>query len=194
MTPTKQIIPIVITLLVLFSCSRNPYASITKTNPKNGIDSFNLAGVCKRIFPFDTSSAHETITFIPATDSTEFYKKMMDSIQAKFLESTVVFENVYRDTCTSAKYLFSTGFSQGFDKGYFKGKLDCTHNTLLKVDSFYVSDTRAQNIMITNFNRLQREKEKVEKGSMLKMMLAGIFIILFSLSAVLNYLQARRIL
>ena len=85
--------------------------------------------------------------FLPATDSSKFFKHIADSISKIKTTTQASIEIKYKDTCTSAPALYDQGFDFGYQIGYNSGKLVAPHDT--SIQKFFptslIEDLQRQN-------------------------------------------------
>lgn len=70
--------------------------------------------------------------YLPGKDSTEFFKRIADSIAATKIEKVVDVRIKYKDTCTTAIDTYNEGFELGYKVGFHEGKAKAP----VRVDTF----------------------------------------------------------
>lgn len=143
-----------------FSCS--PYNKIIKRNPLTHKDSVNLAKVCQTVYPNDTTGIKpDTVYKKGVIDSSYFYAKI-DSLKALKRKDSTIYSTKYKDTCTSAKLLYTEGYNDGVDIGYKDGLKDAVPDTLRYPVSYYIKDTRELKIAQDNLSVEHEARLKAE--------------------------------
>jgi hypothetical protein len=123
-----------------FSCS--PYGKIIKRNPLTHKDSVNLAKVCQTVYPNDTTGMKpDTVYKKGVIDSSYFYARI-DSLKALKRKDSLVYTEIYKDTCTSAKLLYTEGYNDGVDIGYKGGLKDAVPDTVGVPVPYYVNNPK----------------------------------------------------
>lgn len=164
-----------------FSCS--PYNKIIKRNPLTHKDSVNLAKVCQTVYPNDTTGIKpDTVYKKGVIDSSYFYAKI-DSLKALKRKDSTIYSTKYKDTCTSAKLLYTEGYNDGVDIGYKDGLKDAVPDTLRYPVSYYIKDTRelkiAQDKEQTEHAARLIAENKASKRQTIEFYLIGFILLIF---------------
>lgn len=145
-----------------FSCS--PYNKIIKRNPLTHKDSVNLAKVCQTVYPNDTTGIKpDTVYKKGVIDSSYFYAKI-DSLKALKRKDSLVYTEIYKDTCTSARLLYTQGYNDGVDVGYKDGLKDAVPDTIKIPTPYYIKDTREVKIAQDNLIIERAAKVKAQNS------------------------------
>ena len=89
-----------------------------------------LAGKTRAWFPCITKDSTVTFDTTKANDSIAYFKAKADSLLAVKQKVLTERELVYKDTCTSIKDEYQSGFNLGYETGYYYGKSEAKKDTI----------------------------------------------------------------
>ena len=89
-----------------------------------------VAGKTRAWFPCVTKDSTVTFDTTKVNDSTAYFKAKADSLLK--VKQRIVTENeiIYKDTCTSIKDEYQSGFDLGYETGYYYGKTESKKDTI----------------------------------------------------------------
>lgn len=125
-------------LFYLTSCS--PYKRIATKPPLTTKDTARLLKRSLATFPVKPPVIKEGKTIVvKGKDSTDFYKKKYQKAINQKQDTKTEIETIYKDTCTSANYVYEEGYNLGYDVGLYDGKKECKGaDTIYRVDTITV--------------------------------------------------------
>lgn len=109
-------------LLLLLWASCNPYKKLVTRPPLTTKDSAALLARCIQILPVDTAQAILPPIRPQEPDSTDYFRKLSDSlagIKMSVLDSILI---QYKDTCRSVVDQYKKGFDLGYQVGDYEGR------------------------------------------------------------------------
>lgn len=89
-----------------------------------------VAGKTRAWFPCITKDSTVTFDTTKANDSIAYFKAKADSLLAVKQKVLTERELVYKDTCTSIKDEYQSGFNLGYETGYYYGKSEAKKDTI----------------------------------------------------------------
>ena len=92
-----------------------------------------VAGKTRAWFPCNTIDSTVTFDTRKVNDSSAYFRAKADSLLK--VKQRIVTENeiIYKDTCTSIKDEYQSGFDLGYETGYYYGKTESKKDTILKI-------------------------------------------------------------
>ena len=155
-----------------------------------------VAGKTRAWFPCNTIDSTVTFDTTKVNDSSAYFRAKADSLLK--VKQRIVTENeiIYKDTCTSIKDEYQSGFDLGYETGYYYGKTESKKDTILKIINKSFEDSSKIFIAETKAKDLQKENATLDKKIYAKNRLlwaAAIFALLgWLLAALFLYLLGKR--
>lgn len=89
-----------------------------------------VAGKTRAWFPCNTIDSTVTFDTTKVNDSSAYFRAKADSLLK--VKQRIVTENeiIYKDTCTSIKDEYQSGFDLGYETGYYYGKTETKRDTI----------------------------------------------------------------
>ena len=126
------IIVIVVTIIVVLLSSCYPLSKAKKQTDK-AYDHYPamVAGKTRAWFPCNTIDSTVTFDTTNVNDSSAYFRAKADSLLK--VKQRIVTENeiIYKDTCTSIKDEYQSGFDLGYETGYYYGKTESKKDTII---------------------------------------------------------------
>ena len=126
------IIVIVVTIIVVLLSSCYPLSKAKKQTDK-AYDHYPamVAGKTRAWFPCNTIDSTVTFDTTKVNDSSAYFRAKADSLLK--VKQRIVTENeiIYKDTCTSIKDEYQSGFDLGYETGYYYGKTEAKKDTII---------------------------------------------------------------
>lgn len=126
------IIVIVVTIIVVLLSSCYPLSKAKKQTDK-AYDHYPamVAGKTRAWFPCNTIDSTVTFDTTKVNDSSAYFRAKADSLLK--VKQRIVTENeiIYKDTCTSIKDEYQSGFDLGYETGYYYGKTESKKDTII---------------------------------------------------------------
>ena len=90
-----------------------------------------VAGKTRAWFPCNTIDSTVTFDTTKVNDSSAYFRAKADSLLK--VKQRIVTENeiIYKDTCTSIKDEYQSGFDLGYETGYYYGKTEAKKDTII---------------------------------------------------------------
>ena len=90
-----------------------------------------VAGKTRAWFPCNTIDSTVTFDTTKVNDSSAYFRAKADSLLK--VKQRIVTENeiIYKDTCTSIKDEYQSGFDLGYETGYYYGKTESKKDTII---------------------------------------------------------------
>ena len=127
-----MIIVIVVTIIVVLLSSCYPLSKAKKQTDK-AYDHYPamVAGKTRAWFPCNTIDSTVTFDTTKVNDSSAYFRAKADSLLK--VKQRIVTENeiIYKDTCTSIKDEYQSGFDLGYETGYYYGKTEAKKDTII---------------------------------------------------------------
>ena len=89
-----------------------------------------VAGKTRAWFPCNTIDSTVTFDTTKVNDSSAYFKAKADSLLKVKQKILTEKELVYKDTCTSIKDEYQSGFDLGYETGYYYGKTESKKDTI----------------------------------------------------------------
>lgn len=125
------IIVIVVTIIVVLLSSCYPLSKAKKQTDK-AYDHYPamVAEKTRAWFPCNTIDSTVTFDTTKVNDSSAYFRAKADSLLK--VKQRIVTENeiIYKDTCTSIKDEYQSGFNLGYETGYYYGKSEAKKDTI----------------------------------------------------------------
>lgn len=155
-----------------------------------------VAGKTRVWFPCNTIDSTVTFDTTKVNDSSAYFRAKADSLLK--VKQRIVTENeiIYKDTCTSIKDEYQSGFDLGYETGYYYGKTETKKDTILKIINKSFEDSSKIFLAQIIAKECQQNSLKLDKKIYAKNRLlwaAAIFALLgWLLAALFLYLLGKR--
>ena len=100
-----------------------------------------VAGKTRAWFPCNTIDSTVTFDTTKVNDSSAYFKAKADSLLKVKQKILTEKELVYKDTCTSIKDEYQSGFDLGYETGYYYGKTETKRDTIRIITVKLIEDS-----------------------------------------------------
>lgn len=155
-----------------------------------------VAGKTRVWFPCNTIDSTVTFDTTNVNDSSGYFRAKADSLLKVKQRIVTEIEIAYKDTCTSIKDEYQSGFDLGYETGYYYGKTETKKDTILKIINKSFEDSSKIFLAQIIAKECQQNSLKLDKKIYAKNRLlwaAAIFALLgWLLAALFLYLLGKR--
>jgi hypothetical protein len=159
-----------------------------------------VAGKASVWFPCKTVDSTVTFDTSKVNDSSAYFKSKADSLLKVKQKILTERELVYKDTCTSLKDEYQSGFNLGYETGYYYGKTEAKRDTFTititktKRDSAEIVLIKARADSILRVYRAAKidAENKLANNVLWKKIFLSLSILEFVLIALFIYLITKR--
>ena len=159
-----------------------------------------VAGKTRAWFPCNTIDSTVTFDTTKVNDSSAYFRAKADSLLK--VKQRIVTENeiIYKDTCTSIKDEYKSGFDLGYETGYYYGKTETKRDTIRITTVKVIEDSgktviikaRADSILRVYRAAKNDAENKLANNVLWKKIFLSLSILEFVLIALFIYLITKR--
>ena len=159
-----------------------------------------VAGKTRAWFPCNTIDSTVTFDTTKVNDSSAYFRAKADSLLK--VKQRIVTENeiIYKDTCTSIKDEYQSGFDLGYETGYYYGKTETKRDTIRITTVKVIEDSgktviikaRADSILRVYRAAKNDAENKLANNVLWKKIFLSLSILEFVLIALFIYLITKR--
>ena len=159
-----------------------------------------VAGKTRAWFPCNTIDSTVTFDTTKVNDSSAYFRAKADSLLE--VKQRIVTENeiIYKDTCTSIKDEYQSGFDLGYETGYYYGKTETKRDTIRITTVKVIEDSgktviikaRADSILRVYRAAKNDAENKLANNVLWKKIFLSLSILEFVLIALFIYLITKR--
>ena len=159
-----------------------------------------VAGKTRAWFPCNTIDSTVTFDTTNVNDSSGYFRAKADSLLK--VKQRIVTENeiIYKDTCTSIKDEYQSGFDLGYETGYYYGKTETKRDTIRITTVKVIEDSgktviikaRADSILRVYQAAKNDAENKLANNVLWKKIFLSLSILEFVLIALFIYLITKR--
>ena len=159
-----------------------------------------VAGKTRVWFPCNTIDSTVTFDTTKVNDSSGYFRAKADSLLK--VKQRIVTENeiIYKDTCTSIKDEYQSGFDLGYETGYYYGKTETKRDTIRITTVKVIEDSgktviikaRADSILRVYRAAKNDAENKLANNVLWKKIFLSLSILEFVLIALFIYLITKR--
>ena len=159
-----------------------------------------VAGKTRAWFPCNTIDSTVTFDTSKVNDSSAYFRAKADSLLK--VKQRIVTENeiIYKDTCTSIKDEYQSGFDLGYETGYYYGKTETKRDTIRITTVKVIEDSgktviikaRADSILRVYRAAKNDAENKLANNVLWKKIFLSLSILEFVLIALFIYLITKR--
>jgi len=128
-----------------------------------------VAGKTRAWFPCNTIDSTVTFDTTKVNDSSAYFKAKADSLLKVKQKILTEKELVYKDTCTSIKDEYQSGFDLGYETGYYYGKTEAKRDTI-RITTVKLIEDSAKIVIIKahadSLVRVYREAKNEAEGKL----------------------------